>query len=166
MSPCPLPESFDPASPKCADPYGWPITLVAAIPPLPVTNRRRLTFEDHASLLPKRVFHSYPKRSFFTASKQQVGLRYRRIRWPVEEWNGAAPRDCCRTWRQDPVRTTIPAAGTETTGFSNPGVCWICCGEQRATFASLASRTTRRRVVKSFGLWMSTAYLRFCCKRS
>jgi hypothetical protein len=25
--------------------------------------------------------------------------------------------------RQDPVRTTIAAAGTETTGLSNPGVC-------------------------------------------
>jgi hypothetical protein len=27
--------------------------------------------------------------------------------------------------RQDPVRTTIAAAGTETTGLSNPGVCYI-----------------------------------------
>ena len=27
--------------------------------------------------------------------------------------------------RQDPVRTTITAAGTETTGLSNPGVCYV-----------------------------------------
>ena len=27
--------------------------------------------------------------------------------------------------RQDPVRTTIAAAGTETTGLSNPGVCYV-----------------------------------------
>jgi hypothetical protein len=36
--------------------------------------------------------------------------------------------------------------------------------EQRTTFVSVASRMTRRRVLKS-SLWMSTAYLRFCCKR-
>jgi hypothetical protein len=27
--------------------------------------------------------------------------------------------------RQDPVRATIAAAGTETTGLSNPGVCYV-----------------------------------------
>jgi DNA-binding GntR family transcriptional regulator len=40
----------------------------------------------------------------------------------------------------------------------------VCCGEQRHISVRLASRTTRRRVLKS-SLWMSTAYLRFCCKR-
>jgi hypothetical protein len=61
----PLSEPFDPASPKkCVTRFGRRATVVTATPPhRAVTNRARLTFVSHPSLLVERRFHSNPKGS-------------------------------------------------------------------------------------------------------
>jgi hypothetical protein len=36
---------------------------------------------------------------------------------------------------RDPVRTTIPATGTKTTDFSNPGVCYVINTDEQFTLS-------------------------------